>query len=170
MSVATTRPSATPIALAPPLQRVGACRPGDPMAPTDLLPHTSAPAADERRNGSRALSRAECEAWIARHHEARLGYQTGRGHRSVVVPYILAAHEVVLVLPEYHPATGYLLDAPVTLDVEASAVRGAWEDVRVSGVAYPAADPEVAPGWPDGVATHTVRIPLTRLEGVLRED
>jgi hypothetical protein len=31
----------------------------------------------------RRLSPHECKAWVCSHHEGRLGYQSGRGHRSV---------------------------------------------------------------------------------------
>ena len=121
-----------------------------------------------------ALTRTECEVWIAGHVEARLGFETGRGHRSVVVTYATRRDEVLLLLPEYHPATGYLLGSFVTLDVEAPATDGGWESVRASGVAYPGDDAEagsvhpVGASWPAGVATHPVHVPLDRLEGVLR--
>ena len=122
---------------------------------------------------SRHLSRAECEAWIAGHDEARLGFETGRGHRSVVVGYEVSAHEILLLLPEYHPATGYVVGAPVTLEVEGASTGGSWESVRASGVAYPG-DPKEArswhpygASWPSGVATHAVHVPLEQVEGVL---
>ena len=121
-----------------------------------------------------ALTRVECEAWIADHGEARLGFDTGRGRRSVVVAYAVGADEVLLLLPEYHPATGYVLGAPVTLDVEAARTDGRWESVRASGVAYGVDQDDAEPfeprgaSWPSGVATHAVHVPLDRLEGVVR--
>ncbi len=122
----------------------------------------------------RSLTRAECRAWIAGHDEARLRFDTGRGPRSMVVGYAVRADEVLLLLPEYHPATGYLLDAPVVLEVEGAGDEGTWESVRASGVAYggPAGESvSVRPygaSWPSGVATHTVHVPLDRVEGDLR--
>ena len=122
----------------------------------------------------RRLSRAECTAWIVGHDEARLGFDTGRGHRSVVVGYAVEADGVFLELPEYHPATGYVLGSPVTLEVEDALAGGSWESVRASGVAA-LVDPRRAgsvhpygAGWPPGIATHTVRVPLAELEGVVR--
>ena len=135
-------------------------RPGRPE-----LPSTGQP---------RHLSRAECEAWVAEHDEARLGFDTGRGHRSVVVGYEVRADEVVMLLPEYHPATGYVLGSTVTMEVEASLSGGSWESVRVSGVAHPGDVSEVGSvhpygaSWPPGVATHPVHVPLARLEGEVR--
>jgi hypothetical protein len=126
------------------------------------------------RTHPRRLSRAECRAWIATHDEARLRFQTGRGPRSVVVGYALAPGEVVLLLPEYHPATGYLVDAAVTIEVEGASGDGVWESVRASGVAYRGAPAEAATlhpygaRWPTGVATHTVHVPLAEVEGVVR--
>ena len=122
----------------------------------------------------RHLSRAECAAWIAEHDEARLGFETGRGHRSVVVGYAVGADEVLLLLPEYHPATGYVLGSPVTLEVEAPLAEGSFETVRARGVAYPGDVAEAralhpyGAGWPAGVATHAVHVPLAELEGVVR--
>jgi len=128
------------------------------------------PASEQPRH----LSRAECEAWIAGHEEARLGFDTGCGHRSVVVGYAVQADEVVMLLPEYHPATGYVLGSTVTLEVEDSLAEGSWESVRASGVAYPGDVSEVdsvhpyGADWPPGIATHPVHVPLARLEGVVR--
>lgn len=133
-------------------------------------PSRNAPARPE----ARSLTRAECRAWIAGHDEARLRFDTGRGPRSVVVGYAVRADEVLLLLPEYHPATGYLLDAPVVLEVDGAAPEGAWETVRASGVAYLGRTDESVPvrpygaSWPPGVAARTVHVPLDRVEGVLR--
>ncbi len=119
------------------------------------------------------LTRVECEAWITGHAEARLGFDTGRGRRSVVVTYTAGVDEILLVLPEYHPATGYVVGSSVTLEVEAARSDGRWECVRASGVAYGSdgASSEPHPrgaSWPSGVATHAVRVPLDRVEGVVR--
>ena len=119
------------------------------------------------------LTRAECEAWIADHAEARLGFDTGRGHRSVVVSYVLLTGEVLILLPEYHPATGYAPGSRVTLDVEATRTDGRWESVRASGVAYggdrePGLARLASASWPAGVATHTVHVPLALVEGEVR--
>lgn len=120
------------------------------------------------------LTREECEAWIAGHVEARLGFDTGRGRRSVVVTYSAGADEVLLLLPEYHPATGYVVGSSVTLDVEAARTDGRWESVRASGIAYGGDDtvadqlrPDGA-SWPSGVATHAVHVPFASIEGVVR--
>jgi len=125
------------------------------------------------RPETRALSRAECEEWIAGHDEARLGFDTGRGHRSVVVGYAVGAAEVLLLLPEYHPATGYVMGAPVTLEVEAAVAEDTFESVRATGVAYPGSATEAeswhpyGASWPPGVAAHPVHVPLEELEGAL---
>ena len=129
---------------------------------------------DDAALDDRHLSRAECHAWIFGHDEARLGFDTGRGHRSVVVTYAARADEVLLLLPEYHPAAGYVLGSRVTLDVEATRTDGRWETVRASGVAYEGDDLEGGAGrpghgsWPPGVVTHTVHVPFASVEGVVR--
>lgn len=124
----------------------------------------------------RPLSPAECRRWLADHAVARLGFETGRGHRSVVVGYDVSiegdADEVLLLLPEYHPATGYVVGAAVTIEVEDRA-DGRWESVRATGVAYlddSGADRPAPYGarWPEGVATHEVHVPLARVEGFVR--
>jgi hypothetical protein len=144
------------------------------MTASDLQHGGAHPAGRSAPEHPRNLTRAECEAWIVGHDEARLGFDTGRGHRSVVVGYAIRADEVVLLLPEYHPATGYLVDAAVTLEVEGASGDGVWESVRACGVAYlgaPAEDATAHPrgaAWPAVVATHTVHVPLAEVEGLVR--
>lgn len=141
------------------------------MTTTDPSTHPAEPAA----TGPRQLSPAECRRWLAQHAVGRLGFQTGRGPRSVVIGYDVRIEgdvdEVLLLLPEYHPATGYVVGSPVTIEVE-DETRDGWETVRATGVAYLETGPDPAQPygarWPEGVATHEVHVPLARLEGVVR--
>ena len=43
---------------------------------------------------TRRLSPHECKAWLCSHHEGRLGYQSGKGPRSVVVSYSVAEDQI----------------------------------------------------------------------------
>lgn len=132
------------------------------------------PSRPPRRPSRRLLSRDECEAWIAGHHEARLGFWTGRGRRFVVIGYAVTAHEVLLLMPECHPATGYVVGSAVTLEVDGALTGGGWESVRAVGVASSEDQQEAGSwhpygaSWPPGIATHAVHVPLAELEGFVR--
>lgn len=137
--------------------------------PLDTLPRDASPQ-------QRGLSPSECRHRLAQHAVARLGFETGRGPRSVVVGYDVAvegdADEVLLLLPEYHPATGYVVGAPVTIEVE-DRTDGGWEVVRATGIAYlgtdgPSRTRPYGALWPAGVATHEVHVPIARVECVVR--
>ena len=66
----------------------------------------------------RRLSVHECKAWICSHHEGRFGYQSGRGHRSVVVSYAVAGDQILVRLPDYNDIVHYAPGSEVSLDVD----------------------------------------------------
>jgi len=69
----------------------------------------------------RRLSPHECKAWVCSHHEGRLGYQSGRGHRSVVVFYAVAGDQIWLV---YRTNQGKLFQQRFNLDGSRAVVAG----------------------------------------------
>ena len=71
----------------------------------------------------RRLSPHECKAWLCSHHEGRLGYQSGRGHRSVVVSYAVAGDQILVRLPDYNDIVHYAPGAEVSLDVDGGTRR-----------------------------------------------
>ena len=68
----------------------------------------------------RRLSAHECKAWLCSHHEGRLGYQSGRGHRSVVVSYAIADDQILVRLPDYNDI--------VPDHINPRGMAGAWRD------------------------------------------
>ena len=67
---------------------------------------------------TRRLSPHECQAWLCSHHEGRLGYQTGKGPRSVVVSYAVAGDQILVRLPDYNDIVHYAPGSEVSLDVD----------------------------------------------------
>ncbi len=121
---------------------------------------------------SRRMSNRECRDWLSSHHEGRLGYDSGRGPRSLVVSYAIADDAIMMRLPDYNDAVHYAPGAEVRLDVDGPAPDGR-DAVRVIGTAIRTDDDLSAPNpfaeeWPQGVATSVVRVPMTRVEGLER--
>ena len=85
----------------------------------------------------RRLSPHECKAWLCSHHEGRFGYQSGRGHRSVVVSYAVAGDQILVRLPDYNDIVHYAPGAEVSLDVDG---------VLPPPIAKPSSSP-VQPPW-----------------------
>jgi hypothetical protein len=83
----------------------------------------------------RRLSPHECKAWLCSHHEGRLGYQSGRGHRSVVVLYTIAEDQILMRLPDYNDIVHYAPGCEVRLDVDGGTPAAHRETVIVTGTA-----------------------------------
>ncbi len=83
------------------------------------------------------LTGPECRAWISERSEGRLGHQTGRGRRTVVVNYAVTDDQVVLRLPEYNEICQYALGRLVTLNVSGTC-SNTWlrTEVAVTGVGH----------------------------------
>jgi hypothetical protein len=121
----------------------------------------------------RKLSRHECKAWVCSHHEGRLGYQSGRGPRSVVVSYAVAGDQVLVRLPDYNDIVHYAPGAEVSLDVDGGTPAAHRETVTVTGTAE-LAETDKRPlidqaafqeDWPADVRTSVLCLPLNTVEG-----
>jgi hypothetical protein len=121
----------------------------------------------------RTLSSHECKAWICSHREGRLGYQSGRGHRSAVVLYAVAGDEILVRLPDYNEIVRYAPGAEVSLDVDGRSPTAHLETVIVTGTAElaegakrPLIDEAVfLEDWPSDVQTSIICLPLNAVEG-----
>ncbi len=121
----------------------------------------------------RSLSLDECMARLASHRDGRLGYQTGRGYRSVVVIYTLLRDQIVFSLPDYNDIVHYAPGRFVTLEVEGTEFgTECFCSIGVSGIAQFAepGDEPLKPDqpdetWPSGVCTRTLCLPMTKVEG-----
>ena len=119
------------------------------------------------------LTGPECRAWISERSEGRLGHQTGRGLRAVVVNYAVTDDQVVLRLPEYNEICQYALGRLVTLNVSGTCSNTRLRtEVAVTGVGhFPESDPDLpdtvdlAEHWPAGMATHIMCLDLSDIEG-----
>jgi hypothetical protein len=121
---------------------------------------------------SRSLSSRECRTWLGNHHKGRLGYQTGRGPRAVVVNYEVADDQIMFCLPDYSEIPQYALGEQITLEVAGDGpADGRSETVTVAGLAHSPDRPAVAAAthfdetWPSGVSTHLICLALTELQG-----
>ena len=85
----------------------------------------------------RRLSPHECKAWVCSHHEGRLGYQSGRGHRSVVVFYAVADDQILVRLPDYNDIVHYAPGAEISLDVDGGTPAAHRETVTVTATVPP---------------------------------
>jgi hypothetical protein len=121
----------------------------------------------------RKLSQHECKAWVCSHHEGRLGYQSGRGPRSVVVSYAVAGDQVLVRLPDYNDIVHYAPGAEVSLDVDGGTPAAHRETVTVTGTAE-LAETDQRPlidqaafqeDWPADVRTSVICLPLNTVEG-----
>ena len=125
----------------------------------------------------RPLTAAECR-WPGSHTEGRLGDLSGRGPREVVVCYVLAPDDkIVLRVPEYNEAGQYTPGERVTIDVNGMTPRGCQQTVRVSGRAVVLPNPLVGAldgwgdeSWPTGITTSTVAFPLQEVHGLVKAE
>ncbi len=121
----------------------------------------------------RRLSPHECKAWVSSHHEGRLGYQSGRGHRSVVVFYAVAGDQVLVRLPDYNDIVHYAPGAEISLAVEGGTPAAHRESVTVTGTAELAENTQrplidqaaFEEDWPSDVRTSVICLPLNTVEG-----
>jgi hypothetical protein len=126
----------------------------------------------------RRLSSGECRDWLHSHSEGRLGYQTGRGHRSVVVSYAIAEEQIVMRLPDFNDIVHYAPGERVTLEVDGRHTPvGDFESVLVTGEARLASrlpttvqQTHFEEQWPAGVATSVICLPMTQVEGFERDE
>ena len=119
----------------------------------------------------RQLSRPECRTWLGEHRLGRLGHQTGRGPRAVVVSYAVTDDQVVFRLPEYNEICQYAPGRPITLSVS-SVCAGTGTEVVVTGVGFIPEDQgqllktvDLVEEWPPGISTHLVCLDLAAAEG-----
>ena len=119
----------------------------------------------------RVLTNLECRSWISNHDEGRLGYQTGRGPRAVVVSYAVTDDQVVSRVPEYNEIGQYAAGRQITMRVSA-VTTDAFTEVVVAGIGHLAEDQariaettDLPEEWPTGVSTHLVCLDLADLEG-----
>jgi hypothetical protein len=121
----------------------------------------------------RRLSPHECKAWVCSHHEGRLGYQSGRGHRSVVVFYAVAGNQILVRLPDYNDIVRYAPGAEISLAVDGGTPAAHRETVTVTGTAElaesthrPLIDQAAfEEDWPSDVRTSVICLPLNTVEG-----
>ena len=116
----------------------------------------------------RKLSPHECKAWICSHHEGRLGYQSGRGHRWVVVSYAVAGDQILVRLPDYNDIVHYAPGERVTLEVDGAITpSGDSATVIVTGTARlmeieqidVSVDAVFEEPWPPEVRTSIIGLP-----------
>ena len=121
----------------------------------------------------RRLSPHECKAWVCSHHEGRLGYQSGRGHRSVVVSYAVAGDQILVRVPDYNDIARYAPGAEISLAVDGGTPAAHRETVTVTGTAelaekyQPPLIDQAAfeEEWPSDVRTSIICLPLNAVEG-----
>jgi len=102
-----------------------------------------------------------------------LGYQSGRGHRCVVVSYAVTGDQILVRLPDYNDIVRYAPGAEVSLDVEGGTAAAHRETVIVTGMAElaesahrPLIDQAAfVENWPPDVPTSIICLPLNAMEG-----
>jgi hypothetical protein len=119
----------------------------------------------------RRLSGPECRSWLGERRFGRLGHQTGRGLRAVVVNYAVTDDQIVFRLPEYSEICQYAPGREITLDVSC-VCAGTRTEVVVTGVGF---DPDhradllgsvdLVEEWPPGISTHLICLDLAVVEG-----
>ena len=135
---------------------------------TDIAPsRTSPPAGSARR-----LTTEECRSWLTAHGEGRLGYESGRGPRQVVVSYAVSDDANVLRVPAFNEIAQYAPGRRVTLDVSGPEGPDEIEHVKVTGRASvvaeaPAAVLDKLPDehWPADLSDVTVRLQTEEIDG-----
>jgi hypothetical protein len=108
-------------------------------------------------------------AWLRDHREGRLGYQTGRGPRAVVVLYAVAEGQILMRLPDYNDIVHYAPGAQVTLEVAGAVTpTGDRGTVTVTGTAQLVGSEQIqlesdavfVEPWPAGVRTSIIGLPI----------
>jgi hypothetical protein len=124
------------------------------------------------KGSRRALTKLECRSWIGGRHEGRLGHQTGRGARTVVVNYAVTDSQLLFRLPEYNEICQYAPGREITMSVSSHNTNHTSTEVVVTGVGYLEDDRAHGPGsvdlaehWPTGVSTHLLCLDLADVHG-----
>jgi hypothetical protein len=102
-----------------------------------------------------------------------LGYQSGRGHRCVVVSYAVAGDQILVRLPDYNDIVRYAPGAEISLDVDGGTPAARRETVIVTGTAELAESAQrplidqaaFVEDWPADVRTSVICLPLNAVEG-----
>ena len=120
----------------------------------------------------RQLTNVECRSWLNGRHEGRLGHQTGRGARSVVVNYAVTDDQLLFRLPEYNEICQYAQGRQITMSVGDVSADDPSTEVVVTGVGYLDDDQACGAGgsdlterWPAGVSTHLIGLDLADIHG-----
>lgn len=130
------------------------------------------PALRRRRLGRR-------DAWrlMRGHQEGRLHFLSGRGPRSVVVPYATTDTAVVIELPAYNDALPYLEGRVVSIEVSDHDPDGHQWSVEISGLSRPTpSDPgdeevsDVIRQWPSALVSRRFLIPTDHVSGSISGD
>jgi len=123
---------------------------------------------------SRRLSGTECRSWLGERSRGRLGHQTGRGPRAVVVSYAVTDDQVVFRLPEYNQICQYAPGREITLNVT-SVCANTRTEVVVTGIGFVAdhqadlfGSVELVEEWPPDISTHLICLDLAVVEGTQR--
>ncbi|SEQ81790.1 hypothetical protein [Microlunatus flavus] len=117
------------------------------------------------------LSREECWSHLRRHHQGRLGYESGRGPRHVVLPYAVWDDRVVVRVPAYSEAAQHAADRVVTFDVVEPLAPGTAGRVEVHGHARLSAPEGAVLGalpdehWPADLPSRLVWLQVEDLHG-----
>jgi hypothetical protein len=107
--------------------------------------------------------------WLRDHREGRLGYETGRGPRAVVVLYAVAHGEILMRLPDYNDIVHYAPGEQVTLEVPGPVTpAGDLATVTVTGTAHLVGSEQIGiecdavftEPWPAGVSTTIIGLPM----------
>jgi hypothetical protein len=159
-------------ALSPGRRRAGVAL--EPMPDLESVVN-AAPVDHSRKSWARALSTGECRDWLVRNREGRLSYESGRGSRSVVVPYAITGDQVMLRFPDFNEIVQYAPGERVRLDVDGPAARpGDYDAVSVTATAQLAGRRDARAmrltqfeeSWPAGVTTSVICVPLLNVLGV----
>jgi hypothetical protein len=124
------------------------------------------------KGSRRALTEFECRSWIGGRHEGRLGHQTGRGARTVVVNYAVTDSQLLFRLPEYNEICQYAPGREITMSVCSLSDNHTSTEVVVTGVGYleddrahGAGSVDLTEHWPTGVSTHLMCLDLADVHG-----
>jgi len=129
---------------------------------------------------TRGMSYGECRIWLDHHSEGQLGYNGGRGARSVVVSYAVTDDQILFLVPAYNEITQYVPGTQVTFQVAGESTGPApryYDTVSVTGTAN-VQRLEQTPIvrrtrfvdlWPSDVTTSVICLPMTELEGSERQ-
>ena len=123
------------------------------------------------RRYEHSTPRSGCDprSWLIENHEGRLGYQTGRGQRSVVVLFAVSDDQILLRLPDYNDIVHYAPGERVTLEVDGPqtspdhpvtvCVTGTAQLLDADQLPIPSED-LFEESWPPGIATYVIGLPM----------